>query len=763
MLTVSQKGDGVRVTDDANKTVRVRADDWTRREAVGVSVAHALAGSQIGPDDPEVVVSASASRLRFPAVYAAAVPLAGGDRTRFGGNVTHEELPPGEYLLRIETNVRVFCRVDGAITLERDRGESLRVSFPEPTALELAFASHVSRPDATVTVPRTPAGVATGLATLPSANEVVSPDRTWPTMRDRPPLLEFGEELSVPQSVRESAVDTGIEVVVPPELSALVPVASLVQYLSADVSIEAGTEPLVDLDGHTHRLGRAELSHAAARLLERTFYLDCVARGAGPHGGTLSVADTFDTLGLDADRLYDAPMAERVRTYLAADYRSVADRFPEWHLSMHIEPTYEHARTLPYLVGSLPFIFRPEGEPLSEREWLEKSLTGGGFGPPDQRSGSELLRGADASDGSQASSAGATAGSQSDSKASDRSGPVRGSSDRPTEVTGPRNVRGFGRRTAANVDLLDPELGPGRVHGWLAEGTPIDGFKALPAAYRHRDDVLDDPGTGLSVTAVVNEVNRTMVSNCEMSDEHEAAVEHYRTRADELTVDLTVERQVRTGDLARIFESSNDLVHFVGHHEDAGLECPDGFLSPSSIDRSGAQTFFLNACGSYPFGETLVRKGSVAGGATLSPVNDSNAARVGTTFARLLVQGYCMGRALAKAARHTIAPRDYLVVGDATFRASQSNDLAPPDVWIAPDGEDGFQVLKKTPSPWGIGGEQMSSSAGDESSHWLLGNSELLDFSHESLLDFLEMKSHPVIFRDEFYWPDELLRELSVE
>ncbi len=710
MLTVSTKADGVRVTDDANKTVRVQADGWDASGPTAVSVSGALADSPVGPDDPQAVVGARARRLTFPSVYAAAVSVDDDDQFQFGSSETSRKLPAGRYLLRIETNVRVFLRADGPVSLTRDSGERLRVAFPDPTDIELAFASHVSRPEATVTVPRTPAGVATGLATLGSANEVTSPDRTWPTLRGRPPLLTFGERKDVPAAVSEACADTNVNVIVPPELSELIPLASLVAYLSADITLEPDTQPTLELGDETHPLG----PERAARLLERTFYLDCVARTAGPHGGTLSVADTFDDLGLDAQRLYHASISERVRTYLSADYESVADRFPDWHLSMHVAPTYENARVLPYLVDNLPFVFRPEAEPLSESDWLEKSLTGGGFGTGD------LVRGPGAN-----------------------------------EIT-----RGFGRRTTSNVDLLDPELGPGRVHGWLAEGTPIDVFKATPSAYRHRDDALDDPGTGLSVTAVVNQIGRGFDDQAEMDTEHAAAVDHYRQRADELNAEITVERNVTTAELARIFESPTDIVHFVGHHEEAGLECVDGFLSPASLDRSRARTFFLNACGSYPFGEALVRSGSVAGGVTLASITDSDAATVGTTFARLLIHGYCLGRGLAAAARPTIAPRDYLIVGDATYRPSQSDSLSPSMRWVIPDGDDQFRVLVKRSPPRDIGAVYDDPLDEFSDRQYLFGDGAVFAVSRDRLCRYLCDNDTPVVYQKEMYWADELQEKL---
>ncbi|MFB6177511.1 MAG: hypothetical protein ABEI99_10265, partial [Halobaculum sp.] len=394
-----------------------------------------------------------------------------------------------------------------------------------------------------------------------------------------------------------------IEAVLPPDLDALLPTASLVHYLGAAVSVEPDADPHLDIDGRAEPLGTGStLTETASDILRRCFYLDCVARTAGPHGGPLSVSHVFDTLELDAERLYDAPLAERVRTYLDRDFDRVADSFPEWHLSMYVEPTYEHVGVLPHVVDTLPFFFHPSAEPLTKKKWLALGLTGSGYDTFQLRSGDD---------------------------------------DRNPEA---HATPGAGGREVSNVDLVNPDLGPGRNHGWLADGVPVDAFKSLPEAYENRDSYLDGSDSELSVTVVINDtgMERKLFGDEErpgMDEERDATIEHYERRVEDLNIDLTVREGVRDSELARIFESENDLVHYVGHHTEDGLECVNRTLSADQIDRSRTETFFLNACGSYPFGEQLVRRGSVVGGVTFESVPDDDAFRVGSTFAGLMTMG----------------------------------------------------------------------------------------------------------------------------
>ncbi|MFB6177887.1 MAG: hypothetical protein ABEI99_12245, partial [Halobaculum sp.] len=349
-MEFARTADGFRAVDSAKNAVSVRTEGWSDG-GPAPPLDTALDALDSGPDSVDRTVEGTVESLRFPSVYLVAACVDTGVKRDFGGFSGRERLDDGRYILRFGASVRVFLRVDGAVEIERPESDGYRLSFPEPTAVTLGFESRVGIPDAEITVPETASGVATALSMASATTETTSPDRTWPTLRNRSPQINVGESADIPDSLRASRPDTDIDLVVPPDLSYLFTSASLVQYLGADVRVEEGVSPRLHFDGHEEPLGELpRFQEAAASLLRRTFFLDCVARGAGPHGGDLAVADTFDTLGLDAERLYDAPLAERLRTYLDVPFGDVSDRFPEWHLGMHVAPTYDHVETLPYLL-----------------------------------------------------------------------------------------------------------------------------------------------------------------------------------------------------------------------------------------------------------------------------------------------------------------------------------------------------------------------------------------------------------------------------
>jgi len=226
-----------------------------------------------------------------------------------------------------------------------------------------------------------------------------------------------------------------------------------------------------------------------------------------------------------------------------------------------------------------------------------------------------------------------------------------------------RSLDDFFRGKVATADRLDPDLGPGHAHAWLADGIPIAASKTTVRAYenrlRHRSESRDD----LRVDVVIND--REMRSEAEVAG-------IYRRRAADLPVEVAVHESLTRRELRRVFESSTDFVHYVGHCEVEGLRCPDGHLPARTVD-VGARTFFLNACGSYAEGLSLVENGAAAGGVTLTRVLDEQAATVGTGFARLLVHGVGFERALSLARRQIMMGSDYAVVGDGTYA------LTPPE------------------------------------------------------------------------------------
>lgn len=301
------------------------------------------------------------------------------------------------------------------------------------------------------------------------------------------------------------------------------------------------------------------------------------------------------------------------------------------------------------------------------------------------------------------------------------------------------------RGSAESTAIIEPNGGVGGVTGWLAPGTPIDAFKTTPAAYENRYRYREKDTDRLQLSVVLNDV--------EMSEERGDVSEIYGDA--DLPMDVTVRDRLTTGELAAVFESENDFVHFIGHCKEDGLCCPDGTLSMDSLTEARTRTFFLNACGSYQQGLELVEKGSVAGAVTFTDVLDRHAALVGTAFARLLSNGFTIQRALQLARRRIMMGKDYAVVGDGTY------GLLPgptdPVVIRVSVVEHGYRVSSEVMTPQEAG-ESYRLPFGELA---LNGTETEQTVSAATLIETLSANSFPVIFRGEFHWSGELAGRLK--
>ncbi len=307
-------------------------------------------------------------------------------------------------------------------------------------------------------------------------------------------------------------------------------------------------------------------------------------------------------------------------------------------------------------------------------------------------------------------------------------------------------TRGGSASASGAGAMVDPNNGVGHLHGWLAPGTPIDAFKTTPAAYENRFRYGSRESDNLQLSVVLNET--------EMSEEHGAVSEIYR--AADLPMVVSVREHLTTDELADVFESGHDLVHFIGHCEDDGLRCPDGTLSMDSLSESRARTFFLNACGSYEQGLSLIEQGSVAGAVTFTDVLDSHAAMVGTAFARLLSNGFTIQRALQLARRRIMMGKDYAVVGDGTYALLPG--LEDPVVAEVTEAADGYELTCEVITPGGAGASYQVPFDGGSI---LNGTATEVSVSAEQLTETLETHSMPVIFDGEFHWSEDLAARLD--
>ncbi|MDZ7702108.1 MAG: hypothetical protein U5J98_08610 [Halobacteriales archaeon] len=301
-------------------------------------------------------------------------------------------------------------------------------------------------------------------------------------------------------------------------------------------------------------------------------------------------------------------------------------------------------------------------------------------------------------------------------------------------------------------DLVRNRLRLGELQGWLAEGTPVGAFRATQSAFEHRVGYHERSEGPRRVVVVINDEA--------MLEEREAVERIYRSRSAELAIDVRVEESLTRAGLREVFASPVDFLHYVGHCDADGLRCADGSVSTADLEGTEVQTFFLNACGSFEQGLALVRRGSVAGAVTLADVLNREASRVGMTFARLVMHGFSVSRALRLASRQSLTNRFYGVVGDGTHRLAQGEDAFPAELTAEAVSADEFAVRFEFPAlnvPGGIAKPRHPRAA----PFVLRGCPAEAVLDRAAFVAFLRTVEVPVILANEFHWSTDLARQLA--
>ncbi|AGN02640.1 hypothetical protein L593_13505 [Salinarchaeum sp. Harcht-Bsk1] len=702
-----------------------------------------VGGSQLEFTEPErelprpvdITLDCLTTELTLPGAVVYLISLTSGETEELPGTTEPKAMPEGEYLVDVDAEVKTYLRLTGPFTLCRTADyDGVVLSVPARRRITLGFRSRNRKPTAELTIPPTPEGVATALTYSSAAHKTTGTDRSYPTLRGHPPLLEIADEtadVEVPSAIREARDDTGIELLAPNAVESLLVLAPLAYYIGADVQVGNVASPILrapDADVAHELPAMPDLERDATRLLRKVFFLDCLVRNAGPYDTELAEASLLDALGVDAETLYAASPADRLAAYLDVPYGAIEQRLPDWHCSTYVEPDRDGLRALPFLLDRMSLIYMPRTSELEGSELVERSLDDfyRGRSPEDYRSiSSRSPRNVDTESAEREEAHGARSGDR-------------------TATSGDSDVRSAG--DVASVDVLKPELRGGRIHGWLAEGTPIDVFNCLPEAFEHRIDALDRAGDGIDIAVVRNDAA--------MEVEHADVADIYRTRGADVSIDVSVHERLSTTELARLFEAEYDFAHYIGHCETGGFRCPDGHLSASSLTGCGLQTFFLNACGSYHEGVDLVRQGAVAGAVTFSQVLNDHAVSVGSTFAKLLVHGFGFERALQLARRRIMMGKDYAVVGDGTHSLAQSENRLPATVELE-SVEAGFLLTYDQFSSRHAGAFYRP-YLGEDRYAYLCGNESDHVLDRSAVAAFLERAALPVIYDGDVYWSDDL-------
>jgi hypothetical protein len=668
----------------------------------------------------------SATRLKTPFLMAIWIRDDEGTLVEeFEPNGDRVEVPTGDYLLEFAgMGMKIYARVADAGFGVAAAEDSVEVAFGGETDVLIGARSLHSQPARNLTTTSDPTDLMRAVSLFGNAMKTWSPERTFPSLRGHPPLLEVGSERRIPDGL--APPDTGIRIAVPPEHAWLYPVVPLAYWLGA--TVEPGS-PALHVGGERYPLGRRDQYDAETKrkafeahvrdVLQFTFLLDCAARTEGFYDVELDARRRVEAvdLPLDFERLYDAPLSERVRAYLDLEcsFDALAARVgrPGWRLTADVEPDPERATTMPFLARDLAVV---RCATVSELEQMGQDAAGdmeNVFARSSPRS--------------------ATAGPGGDVTYRSSSTPD----------------------TASRSKEREPIVGLPEVdstsQAWVGEGFAIGAAKASTQSYLQRLETHAEDASRISIDVVVNDD--------EMGEESTVS-DIYGSR-DRLDFDIRLQQDLSTDELASVFESETDFVHYIGHVDPEGFDCSDGYLHADQLGTVGADTFVLNACASYEQGQKLVDHGAIAGVVTLEDVINSMATKVGKTVARLLNYGFPIGSATGLVRETIFTGSNYVVVGDSNVTLAQSNVSIPNVVRVAPRGDGLFDVTVEAFASWNydVGSIIRPYVEGCECQYVVPGELDTWRVDDEALDAFLRTSTFPVIGCGNLYWSDEITAE----
>jgi hypothetical protein len=568
----------------------------------------------------------------------------------------------------------------------------MRIDFDGRRRVELGARSYHDSPAATVTTTTEPRDLMRAVSTLGSALKTTSPERSYPTLRGHPPEIELGDRFHAPDDV--TPPETGVRIEVPADLRSIFGVATLAHYLGARVV--PGDRPRIVTDtGFTHPLdGPGDLFATVSETLEHVFFLDCLTRNEGYYDVPLYERQrASEAVDLDFADLYGRSIPEQLEAYLSVPHDRLAPFTPTWRLTSDVVPSGKNVELLPFVVNELAHIRCPRSYTASES--------------PRNAIIDEFTR---------------------------RSGGQQSPGGETTTRRGPR------------PDFVQPEPADSMEQVWAGEGCPVGASKALVEGYRNR---FRRPPTDDDLDIVV------VCNDAAMTDEVDSADTIYRSR-DDLAFDITEYHELSRGAFREVLAADTDFLHYIGHVDEEGFECSDGFLDARNLDHVGVDAFLLNACRSYDQGLALVERGSFGGVVTLSDVSNAGAGDVGELLARLLNHGFGMRSALNVVRDHSFVGNQYIVVGDGGGALTQFQGTYPVVISVADDG-DGYrmELTSYPPTNHGMGSISHPLSIDTDEFELAVGRSRSFEMGEEQLREFMQLGGWPVVYRGELQWSTE--------
>lgn len=605
-------------------------------------------------------------------------------------------VPPGRYNVELATTqVKLQFAVEGAIDIS-SLEDRMRISISETDCFHLGARSVHEQPAATVKTTEVPEDLMAALSTLGSALKTMSCERSFPSLRGHPPLIEISDELSIPSAI--DAPDTGLTIEVPPREEFIYPVVPLVYYLGA--TLESGPAPRLVTDTWSYPLDSEEgFEPAVEEVLKHIFLLDCITRTEGYYEVDLHEREQLESrVDLDFESLYELPLTEQLREYLEVPFASIAESLPKWKLTADVRPKTEYVSAMPFLAHELAIIRCPgalnsNGDPLSDVSEEVESFF---------RANPQAVR------------------------RSTRSGSTRSSA------------------STADSEIFRPEPADSIEQAYVGEGLPVGASKMTVDSYYRR--LAFEPTTDPQIRVAV------VCNDEEMTDENVVS-DIYGTR-DWIEFDISFQEHLGTVEMRDVLQSDIDFLHYIGHVDEEGIRCTDGYLDTRHLSDVNVSTFLLNACDSYQQGRGLVDSGAMAGIATVTDVVNEAATSVGRTVAKLLNQGFSLAATISIIKEYEQIGHHYLVVGDASASIVENQSGTPTKAVVENDesGRSNLQLFGYPTLSTPMGTMFIPQIDGVTSFYINSGRVGTYTLDDSPLLEFLHKQDIPVEVDDSLRW-----------
>jgi hypothetical protein len=652
-------------------------------------------------------VSVETSAVVVPKLANVLVRTQSGELVADNADHLDRSLGPGAYVLELSTApMKLYLSVESSLTVRHDEA-GVTVAFGDSAEVAVGARSFHDRPAGTVTTTPDPVGAMDAISLLGSALKTTSPERSFPTLRGHPPLVEVGEEFDAPDAIERP--DTGVRLELPAEYEYVYPAASLAYYLGAAV-VPADRPRLVTDEGFAYDLdGPKGYERTVGRVLRQTFFFDCVTRTEGYYQVDLHEREAVEPLvDLDFGVLYDRSLAERLEAYLSVPFGTVAEHVPDWNLTTDVMATPDNAEVLPFVVDDLALVRCP-GEP-----------TGASVSPAPNPL-AEFFR----------------------------SEPKKGAAvDSAASEDFTRSTTDDSAAAVQQREIFNPEPAQTVEHAWIGDGFPVGANKATAESYRRRAQRSSPDKTSIEIHVVCND---------ERMKEEGVVEELYGVR-DLLRFDVSVHYELATDELSDLLARPADFLHYIGHVDGEGMRCPDGHLDARTLSDVNVKAFVLNACRSYAQGEALVEAGSYGGVVTLAEIANTVATDVGRTLARLLNCGFPLRVALS-VVKDAIGPaHQYTTIGDGGLTLCQSESGCPLHLEIEKIAEDEFHVEVRSYSSAGyeIGSIYLPLIGQNSVHHLVSTENSSFEVTGAELDDYFDREIMPVEYEGNLYWTDEL-------